>query len=43
MGVKGVVLEVAIVASKQFDLIAPESPFSSPSMPMMSRQRWRVI
>ena len=42
MGSEGAVLEVARVASDKFDLIVPESPFSSPRIPLMLGQRWRV-
>ena len=35
-------LEVARVASDKFDLKVAASPFSSPSIPLMLGQRWRV-
>ena len=42
MGVQGAVLEVARVAAETFELKVAESPFSSPRIPLMSGQRWRV-
>ena len=39
MGSEGAVFEVGRVAADTFDLKVAESPFSSPRMPLMSRQR----
>ena len=36
-------MKVPRAASEQFDLMVPESPFSSQRRPLISGQRWRVI